>query len=92
MERQSEALQRRKVKGSIRFLMLDEANRLHSDAMEVMAKFCENLGVQLLVAAPEIDKARTGTTFRLVRRRTRGGQQVEVTTRGRRGFEAAAPA
>jgi chromosome partition protein MukB len=90
MERQSEALQRRKIKGSIRFLMLDEANRLDTDSLEMMGSFCENMGTQLLVAAPQIDKARSGTTFCFVRRPTESGQEVEVSYRGRRGFEVEA--
>ena len=87
MERQAETLQRRKVKGSVRFLMLDEANRLDMDALEMMASFCQATGVQLLVAAPEIARARSGTTFCFVRRATSRGQEVEVTYRGRRGFQ-----
>jgi chromosome partition protein MukB len=86
MERQAETLQRRKVKGSVRFLMLDEANRLDTDALEMMASFCQATGVQLLVAAPEIAKARSGTTYCFVRRATSRGQEVEVSYRGRRGF------
>jgi chromosome partition protein MukB len=87
MQRQSEALHNRRIKGSIRFLMIDEANRLHSETLEVLATFCENMGVQLLVAAPEVGKARTGTTYCLVRRLGETGQEVDVTYRGRRGFQ-----
>jgi chromosome partition protein MukB len=87
MQRQSEALHNRRIRGSIRFLMIDEANRLHSETLEVLATFCENMGVQLLVAAPEVGKARTGTTYCLVRRLGETGQEVDVTYRGRRGFQ-----
>jgi chromosome partition protein MukB len=88
MEHQSEMLQRRKVAGSIRFLMLDEANRLDHDSLEMMAGFCKAMSVQLLVAAPEIARARSGTTYCFVRRSGAQGQEVEVTYRGRRGFRA----
>ena len=68
--------------GSIRFLFLDEANRLSQDNLKTLFELCDNLELQLLVAAPEVAQSEGNITYRLVRR-VIGGQPV-VDVSGRR--------
>lgn len=76
--------------GSLRFLFLDEANRLSQDNLGVLFSLCENLDLQLLIAAPEVARAEGNTTYRLVRRVDDAGRE-EVIVSGRRVPHRAPP-
>ncbi|MEY4578622.1 MAG: hypothetical protein RL701_3325, partial [Pseudomonadota bacterium] len=71
--------------GSIRFLFLDEANRLSRDNLGVLFDLCRTLELQLLVAAPEVARADGNTTYRLVRHTSESGRE-EVIVSGRRAL------
>jgi chromosome partition protein MukB len=74
--------------GTLRFLFLDEANRLSQDNLEVLFQLCTALDLQLLIASPEVASVAGCTTYRLVRRETPdGGEQVIVS--GRRAVKGA---
>lgn len=72
-----------KSHGSLRFLFLDEANRLSHDNLGVLFDLCQSLDLQLLIAAPEVARAEGNTTYRLVRKLTADGREV-VEVSGRR--------
>lgn len=80
---QSSQMFRKASSGSLRFLFLDEANRLSSDNLGVLFELCEKLELQLLLAAPEVAQAQGNTTYRLVRRVDESGRE-EVVVSGRR--------
>jgi chromosome partition protein MukB len=81
-EREDQLLRRQKALGSLRFLFLDEANRLSQDNLGVLFDLCKTLDLQLLIAAPEVARAEGNTTYRLVRRvRDDGSEEVLVTGR-----------
>ncbi len=82
-ERDANLLRSQKLGGSLRFLFLDEANRLSKDNLGVLFELCRNLELQLLIAAPEVAHAGDNTTYRLVRRALKGGGE-EVLVSGRR--------
>ena len=82
-ERDSNLLRAKRGVGSLRFLFLDEANRLSQDSLGVLFDLCKNLDLQLLVAAPEVARAEGNTTYHLVRRMTAEGRE-EVLVSGRR--------
>lgn len=82
-EHRANLLRRKRGGGSLRFLLLDEANRLSQDNLGVLFDLCRTLDVQLLIAAPEVARAEGNTTFRLVRRVTEEGRE-EVLVTGRR--------
>jgi chromosome partition protein MukB len=82
-ERDANLLRPKRSGGSLRFLFLDEANRLSRDNLGVLFDLCENLDLQLLIAAPEVARAEGNTTYRLVRRLTDEGRE-EVIVSGRR--------
>jgi chromosome partition protein MukB len=82
-ERDATLLRGKKSHGSLRFLFLDEANRLSHDNLGVLFDLCQTLDLQLLIAAPEVARAEGNTTYRLVRRTTPDGQE-EVIVSGRR--------
>lgn len=69
--------------GSMRFLFLDEANRLDRSNLGTLFELCRSLDLQLLVAAPEVAQAHGCTVFRLVRVRTDEGHE-RVLVEGRR--------
>ena len=69
--------------GSLRFLFLDEANRLSPDNLGVLFDLCQSLELQLLIAAPEVARADGNTTYRLVRTIGEDGRE-EVIVSGRR--------
>jgi len=75
--------------GSVRFLFLDEANRLSRDNLGVLFDLCRSLSLQLLVAAPEVARADGNTTYRLVRHTTEDGRE-EVIVSGRRAASVVA--
>ena len=82
-ERDATLLRGKKSHGSLRFLFLDEANRLSHDNLGVLFDLCQTLDLQLLIAAPEVARAEGNTTYRLVRRTTPDGRE-EVLVSGRR--------
>ena len=82
-ERDTNLLRGRRAHGSLRFLFLDEANRLSRDNLGVLFDLCQTLDLQLLIAAPEVARADGNTTYRLVRRVDADGRE-EVLVSGRR--------
>ena len=82
-ERDANLLRGKKSSGSLRFLFLDEANRLSHDNLGVLFDLCQTLDLQLLIAAPEVARAEGNTTYRLVRKTTGDGRE-EVVVSGRR--------
>ncbi|MEQ1729343.1 MAG: SbcC/MukB-like Walker B domain-containing protein, partial [Vicinamibacterales bacterium] len=82
-ERDATLLRGKKAHGSLRFLFLDEANRLSHDNLGVLFDLCQTLDLQLLIAAPEVARAEGNTTYRLVRRMAANGRE-EVFVSGRR--------
>jgi chromosome partition protein MukB len=82
-ERDAMLLRGKKSHGSLRFLFLDEANRLSHDNLGVLFDLCQALDLQLLIAAPEVARAEGNTTYRLVRKMTADGRE-EVLVSGRR--------
>jgi chromosome partition protein MukB len=86
-ERDANLLRTRRTSGSLRFLFLDEANRLSRDNLGVLFDLCRTLDLQLLIAAPEVARAEGNTTYRLVRHVTDDGRE-EVLVSGRRATVA----
>ncbi|HET7540528.1 MAG TPA: chromosome partition protein MukB [Polyangiaceae bacterium] len=82
-ERDANLLRGKREHGSLRFLFLDEANRLSPDNLGVLFDLCQSLELQLLIAAPEVARADGNTTYRLVRTIGEGGRE-EVMVSGRR--------
>jgi chromosome partition protein MukB len=82
-ERDDQLLRQKRSFGSLRFLFLDEANRLSQDNLGTLFDLCAVLDLQLLIAAPEVARAHGNTTYRLVRRISEDGQE-EVLVTGRR--------
>jgi chromosome partition protein MukB len=82
-ERDANLLRPKRAHGTLRLLFLDEANRLDKDNLGVLFDLCENLDLQLLLAAPEVARATGNTTYRLVRHVGQDGQE-EVIVTGRR--------
>ena len=89
-ERDANLLRAKKTLGTLRFLFLDEANRLSRDNLSVLFELCETLELQLLIAAPEVAQVEHNTTYRLVRRVDELGEE-EVVVTGRRGTSASVP-
>jgi chromosome partition protein MukB len=89
-ERDANLLRARRGPGSLRFLFLDEANRLSQDNLGSLFDLCESLDLQLLIAAPEVARADGNTTYRLVRKVTEDGRE-EVIVSGRRALGSAEP-
>ncbi len=82
-ERDATLLRGKRDQGSLRFLFLDEANRLSHDNLRVLFDLCQTLDLQLLIAAPEVARADGNTTYRLVRGVDATGRE-EVLVSGRR--------
>jgi chromosome partition protein MukB len=82
-ERDATLLRGKRAHGSLRFLFLDEANRLSPDNLSVLFDLCQTLDLQLMIAAPEVARAEGNTTYRLVRQITSDGRE-EVLVTGRR--------
>jgi chromosome partition protein MukB len=89
-ERDANLLRGKREHGSLRFLFLDEANRLSPDNLGVLFDLCQSLELQLLIAAPEVARADGNTTYRLVRTVSDDGRE-EVIVSGRRATMPAAP-
>jgi chromosome partition protein MukB len=82
-ERDANLLRGKRSSGSLRFLFLDEANRLSHDNLAMLFDLCQALDMQLLIAAPEVAHAEGNTTYHLVRHVTQDGSE-EVVVSGRR--------
>ena len=82
-ERDANLLRGKREQGSLRFLFLDEANRLSHDNLGALFDLCQTLDLQLLIPAPEVARAEGNTTYRLVRRVDADGRE-EVLVSGRR--------
>ncbi|HVH47970.1 MAG TPA: SbcC/MukB-like Walker B domain-containing protein, partial [Labilithrix sp.] len=82
-ERDANLLRSDRPTGTLRFLFLDEANRLSPDNLAVLFDLCHALDLQLLIAAPEVARAFGNTTYRLVRHVDPSGRE-EVLVSGRR--------
>jgi chromosome partition protein MukB len=89
-ERDANLLRARRGAGSLRFLFLDEANRLSQDNLGSLFDLCESLDLQLLIAAPEVARADGNTTYRLIRKVTEDGRE-EVIVSGRRALSNEPP-
>ncbi|MEP7050516.1 MAG: chromosome partition protein MukB [Pseudomonadota bacterium] len=89
-ERDANLLRGKREHGSLRFLFLDEANRLSPDNLGVLFDLCQSLELQLLIAAPEVARADGNTTYRLVRTITEDGRE-EVLVSGRRAAMPGGP-
>ncbi|MES1176872.1 MAG: chromosome partition protein MukB [Myxococcales bacterium] len=89
-ERDANLLRGKREHGSLRFLFLDEANRLSPDNLGVLFDLCQTLELQLLIAAPEVARADGNTTYRLVRTVSENGRE-EVVVSGRRAAMPAQP-
>lgn len=87
-EQQAALLKGRKAGQALRFLFLDEANRLSPGSLDTLTEFCQQMQVQLLAAAPAVDRARRGHIYHLARRSPEDGRE-EVVVRGRRMREDA---
>nr|MDQ2647555.1 chromosome partition protein MukB [Myxococcota bacterium] len=82
-ERDANLFRNRRTSGTLRFLFLDEANRLSQDNLGVLFDLCKQLELQLLIAAPEVARNGGNTTYRLVRQVNADGTE-EVIVTGRR--------
>lgn len=82
-ERNASLLRAQRASGTLRMLLLDEANRLDRGNLGVLFDLCQNLNLQLLVAAPEVAQAEGNTTYRLTRVVDEDGRE-EVRVSGRR--------
>ncbi len=82
-ERGASLLRAQSAQGTLRLLLLDEANRLDRQNLAVLFDLCRNLQLQLMVAAPEVSEAEGNTTYRLVRV-SEGDGEEEVRVTGRR--------
>ena len=81
-ERDANQFRGRRGSGCLRFLFLDEANRLDHGNLGMLFELCRTLELQLLVAAPEVERAEGCTVYRLVRARSEEGvEQVMVSGR-----------
>ena len=81
-EDQATLLRNAEESGSLRFLLLDESSRLDQKALYTLNDFCANMELQLLIAAPSVEKTLRGTTHHLTRGYYEGREEVIV--RGRR--------
>jgi hypothetical protein len=75
-------LRARLTTGSLRFLFLDEANRLSRDNLGVLFDLCETLDLQRLIAAPEVARAEGKTTYQRVRHVTDDGREEVIVSGG----------
>ena len=66
-EHDANLLRGQRTSGSMRFLFLDEANRLDDANFGTVLELCRHLDLQLLVAAPDVARAEGCTVYRLTR-------------------------
>jgi len=69
-------LRKKRGFGTMRLLFLDEATRLSRDSLMVMFDLCRKLELQLLIAAPDVDRVEGATIYTLVR--SEDGSRVDV--------------
>lgn len=70
--------------GSLRFLFLDEANRLDQRSLGVLFDLCAIIGLQLIVAAPEVALSEGNITHQIVPTYLKDGRRkVQVFSRRR---------
>jgi chromosome partition protein MukB len=81
-ERDANVIRGRKSDGSLRFLFLDEANRLDRENLDEVFDLCQSLELQLLIASPEVARAAGTTVYRL--ERVVEGRTERVLVSGRR--------
>lgn len=81
-EEQSNLIRDPDNNGSLRFLLLDESSRLDQKALYTLTDFCQTMQLQLLIAAPSVERTLRGTTHHLTRGYFNGREEVIV--RGRR--------
>lgn len=81
-EEQTRLIQESEHSDSLRFLLLDESSRLDQKALYTLNDFCVNMNLQLLIAAPSVERTLRGTTHHLTRGYYNGREEVVV--RGRR--------
>jgi chromosome partition protein MukB len=75
-------LRARKNVESCRFLFLDEATRLSRENLATLFQLCERLGLQMLIAAPEVQEGSGNRTYHLERaQRPDGTEVVHITGR-----------
>jgi len=86
-ERDANLLRPNRTAGTLRLLFLDEATRLSRDSLDIMFDLSQELELQLLIAAPEVARAKGNTTYALVRRVSADGRE-EVMVSGRRTIDA----
>lgn len=86
-ERSATILRTKQEFGTLRFLFLDEANRLSQDNLGMLFELCEYLELQLLIAAPEVAQSQGNTTYHLVRQVDEDNREV-VRVTGRRAVTA----
>lgn len=80
------SLRDKSLNKNMRFLFMDEANRLDSQSINTLLEFCKVMDVQLLVAGPSFkaDETGRGVTYRLARQIDENSEYVVV--RARKGF------
>ena len=86
-EREANLLRARRNTGTLRLLFLDEANRLDPESLGTLFDLCHALELQLLIAAPEVERAAGNTTYLLHRAKNQAGR-MEVRVTGRRAIES----
>jgi chromosome partition protein MukB len=79
-ERAANLFRGKRSVGTLRWLFLDEANRLSHDNLAVLFDLCSGLDLQLLIAAPEVAHGKGCTTYRLVRRVNEDGRPEVIAT------------
>jgi chromosome partition protein MukB len=84
-EHQTTLLRGKRAHGSLRFLFLDEATRLDSQALDTLTDFCERMQVQLLAAAPGMERIQRGIAYTLRRDVIDGSERVLVRGRQWKG-------
>lgn len=84
-EHQTTLLRGKRAHGSLRFLFLDEATRLDSQALDTLTDFCERMQVQLLAAAPGMERIQRGIAYTLRRDLIDGSERVLVRGRQWKG-------
>jgi chromosome partition protein MukB len=89
-EDQTQAIRPTTTPGNLRFLMLDESSRLDQKALHTLNDICGTMDLQLLIAAPLVERTLRGTTHHLTRATYQG--QETVVVRGRRLTGSSTPA
>lgn len=85
-EQHARLLRSKRAGRTLRLLFLDEANRLDPTSLAVLFQLCQSLELQLIIAAPEVERAEGNTTYHLVRRTGDDGNDVVIAS-GRRTLQ-----